>query len=93
MFSIQTLLFKNKCCPFKLFIRKIKKKVCLQKKILSRLTFLNIDNNKKCFLSTKSAYKDHVTLKTGVMFVENPAFSFTGINDILKYIKNRMQLF
>ncbi len=33
-------------------------------------TVFNIDNNQKCFLSSKSAnwfLKDHVTLKTGVM--------------------------
>ncbi len=36
----------------------------------------NIDNNKKCFLSTKSAewfLKDHVALKTGVMADEESA--------------------
>ncbi len=36
-------------------------------------------NNKKCFLSTRSAYtwflKDHVTLKTGVKAAENSALS------------------
>ncbi len=43
-------------------------------KILSTTTVFNIDNNKKCFLSSKSAYyilKDHVTRKTGVTAVEN----------------------
>jgi len=41
-------------------------------KILSSTTVFNIDNKKKCFLSSKSAYqlKDHVTLKTGVMMLK-----------------------
>jgi len=49
-----------------------------------------INNNEKCFLSSKSAYewflKDHVTLKTGVMMLKIQ-LRITGINYILKYIK------
>jgi hypothetical protein len=47
--------------------------------ILSRTTEFNIDDSmnnnnnsiNKCFLSTKSAYYNNVTLKTGVMAKEN----------------------
>ncbi len=51
-------------------------------KILSSITVFNIDNNKKCTVNTKSAYKkdtvfsvtnDHVTLKTEVMAAKNLA--------------------
>ncbi len=42
--------------------------------ILSSTAVFNTDNNKKCFLSSKSLYlKDHVTLKTGVMTAANSA--------------------
>ncbi len=54
-------------------------------------TVFNIDN-KNNFLSTKISIlewflKDHLTVKTEVWAIENPAFAITGINNILKYIK------
>jgi len=45
----------------------MQKKNQFSTKILGLTIVFNIDNNKKCFLSTKSAelfLKDHVTLKT-----------------------------
>ncbi len=34
-----------------------------------------LDNKKKCFLGTKSAYENNVTLKTEVMAPKNSAFA------------------
>ncbi len=45
-----------------------KTSIKVSSKILIVTDTFNIDNNKKCFLSSLSAYlNDHVTLKTGVM--------------------------
>ncbi len=58
-----------------------------------------VDNIKKCFLSTKTAYyngfmKDNVTLKTGVMVAENSA-SLHHRNNLhfkdIKTVKNILQ--
>ncbi len=54
------------------------KSITILAKILRSTTIFNIDddNNKKCFLGTKSFQwflKDHVTLKIGVMAAENSA--------------------
>ncbi len=52
-------------------------------------TVFNIDNNQKCFLSSKSAYfmisEDHVTLKTEVMMLKIQ-LRITEINYISQYI-------
>jgi len=50
--SVKTSIY-NKCCSFELLsvIR-----LSVSTKILSSTTVFNIDNNKKCFLSSKSSY-------------------------------------
>ncbi len=56
----------NKGCSFELsIIQRIVKNKCIS----FHKTF-NIGNNKKCFLSSKSAYYYDVTLKTGVMMLK-----------------------
>jgi len=46
----------NKCCYFELSTnQRMKKCIMVSTKILSSTTVFNIDNNKKCFLSSKSA--------------------------------------
>ncbi len=55
--------------------------------ILRRTTVFNIDSNKICFFSTKSAcfLKDHVTVKTEIMAAENLDLSSQERNRIKKY--------
>ncbi len=72
---LHTISNLNKCCSFELSVHHIilKKWNMYFTNILNSATVFNIDNNKKCLLSTKSEcfLKDHVTLKTGVMASEN----------------------
>ncbi len=58
--------------------------------LLGSITVFNIDNNKKCFISSSCILewflKDHVTLNNGVMMLKIQ-LCITGINYILKYIQ------
>ncbi len=66
----------NKNVNFSLFLKILYKclsGIIVSPKILSSKTVFNIDNNEKCFLSSKLAYyKDYVTLK--LLFVNNNRF-------------------
>ncbi len=77
----QRISISSKCCSFELSIHQktVGKKIMIMifTQIRSSITGFNTDNNQKCFLSSKSDLKDHVTLKTGVMMLK-----FTGINYI-----------
>ncbi len=47
--------------------------IMISTKISYTIAICNIDNNKKCSLSTKSACQNDVTLRTGGMASENSA--------------------
>ncbi len=74
----------NKLCSFKLSInqRFQKIKYHVSTKIASKTIVFNIDNNKKCFLSSILEWflKDHVTLKTNLLWI-------TEIKYILQYVQ------
>ncbi len=80
----------NKCWSFELFNnqRVMKKSIPVSTKILSSTTVFNINNNVKCFLSSKIRMisEDHVTLKTGVM-IQKIQRCITGIHYILRCIQ------
>ncbi len=61
---------------------------------IKQLYSFNIDNNKSCFLSSKSAawfLKDYVTLNTGVMMLKIQIYHCRS--DILKYLKTENRYF
>ncbi len=84
----------NKCCSIELSmnLRSLKNVSWFPQKKLSDTTIINIDNNKKCVLSTKSAnYND----SEGSRDTENWnngrwkfSFFITGINYMWKYNRN-----
>ncbi len=82
--SIHQIILNNNKKMYHAFHKNIKQHNCFQQYLYIFFTFFNNDN-KTCFLSTKSALewflKDHVTLKTGVMV------HYVKMKYILKYIK------
>ncbi len=74
----------DKCSFFELSIHNIILKLCIMvsTKLLISTTVLNIDNDKKCFLSTGFP-NDCVTLKTGVIAAKKISSAITAINCIL----------
>ncbi len=59
----QLISVSNKWCNFLLFINQIiKNSIMAFTKILSSTIVFNIDNNRKCLLSTKSAYKNDFSI-------------------------------
>ncbi len=60
------------------------------------MTVFNIDNNQKCFLSSKSDYNNDFWRSCDTEDWSNDAENtalITAINDILKYIKIEKKLF
>ncbi len=66
--------------------------IMISTKISYTIAICNIDNNKKCSLSTKSACQNDVTLRTGGMASENSAV-ITGIHYIFKNITIETNIF
>ncbi len=68
IYMLQKISILNKCFPFELSIHPwILKNKMYHTKIFDITTVFNIDNNQKCFLSSKSAYVtlDHKTSHKG----------------------------
>ncbi len=56
---LQKISISNKCCLFvRSIYQRILKKESVSTKLLSSTIVFNIDNNKKCFLSTKLKYQN-----------------------------------
>ncbi len=85
---LQKTSISNKCCYFEFSIhqRILKNKTyhCFHKNI-KQLKCFQQSSKKKCFLCTKSAYYNYLTLTTGAMMLKIQLW-ITGINYIWKYI-------
>ncbi len=86
IYMLQKISIPNKCFPFELSIHPwILKNKMYHTKIFDITTVFNIDNNQKCFLSSKSAYVtlDHKTSHKGQFFeIEIWTSSESWINNL-----------
>ncbi len=82
---LENLFLLNKCCSFLLCIHKRKNYHMFQKQLSSTVSTLIIIQH------IRMISEDHVTLKTGGM-MRKIQLGFTGINCILKYIKQETNI-